>query len=239
MMIIRAVGSALLVLTLVGCVRPSEETGFASRSSVNHPEALFDPARRSDLVRAMDTRRRSPRSPKGAAICPRDTDLKPYGALMADSIGAMQGPGKAAYSRAPRLFAHELTVSAYLTLMDLDMDRARRDIDALRTHAAANAWIPSQNSEPAASAAIEAVGAVLPAWQILRQTSVATDDDRAVVEGWLIRVSRFTNIHPGGNSIGTQRGTNAMLLGLIVGDDALYRMGLEEGFYRQLARHAS
>ena len=107
------------------------------------------------------------------------------------------------------------------------------------THAAANAWIPSQNSEPAASAAIEAVGAVLPAWQILRQTSVATDDDRAVVEGWLLRVSRFTNSHPGGNSIGTQRGTNAMLLGLIVGDDTLYREGLEEGFYRQLARHAS
>ena len=118
--------------------------------------------------------------------------------------------------------------------MDLDMARSRRDIDALRAHAAANAWIPAQRSDPAASAAIEAVGAVLPAWQILRQTSVATDDDRAVVEGWLIRVARFTDIHPGGNSIGTQRGTNEMLLGLIVGDDALYQKGLQEGFYAQL-----
>ena len=185
MMIIRAVGSALLVLTLVGCVRPSEDTGFASRSSVNHPEALFDPARRSDQLRAMETRR-GPQS-LGAAICPRDTDLKPYDALMADSIGAMQGPGKAEYSKVPRQFAHELTVSAYRTLMDLDMARARRDIDALRAHAAANAWIPSQNSEPAASAAIEAVGAVLPAWQILRQTSVATDDDgRSWKAGWSV-----------------------------------------------------
>jgi hypothetical protein len=138
------------------------------------------------------------------------------------------------YSKVPRLFAHELTVSAYRTLIDLDMVRARRDIDALRAHAAANAWIPAQSSEPAASAAIEAVGAVLPAWQILRQTSVATDDDRAVVEAWLIRVSRSTNIHPGGNNIGTQRGTNEMLLGLIVGDDALYQKGLQESFYAQL-----
>jgi poly(beta-D-mannuronate) lyase len=78
------------------------------------------------------------------------------------------------------------------------------------------------------------VGAVLPAWQILRQTTVATDDDRAVVDGWLLRVARFTDIHPGGNSIGTQRGTNEMMLGLMVGDDALYQNGLRESFYAQL-----
>lgn len=238
MMINRAVGSVLLGLMLLGCVQPSEEIGFAGRSRVSHPEALFDPALRSDQVRALDTRRRGSRgattSPAGAAICPRESDLKPYDALMADSIRAMQGPGKIEYSKVPRQFAHELTISAYRTLMDLDMARARRDIDALRAHAAANAWIPAQPSEPAASAAIEAVGAVLPAWHILRQTSAATDNDRAMVDAWLLRVSAFTTIHPGGNSIGTQRGTNSMMLGLIVGDDAQYRNGLQEGFYAQL-----
>jgi Alginate lyase len=220
-----------LVLALAGCVQPAEQTGFASRSRVHHPGALFDVAPRSDLVRMNNPRRGRP---NGAPYCPRDSDLKPYGALMTDSIAAMRGPGKVEYSKVPRQFAHELTISAYRTLMDLDMARSRRDIDALRAHAGANAWIPAQRSDPAASAAIEAVGAVLPAWQILRQTTVATDDDRAAVDGWLLRVARFTDIHPGGNSIGTQRGTNAMMLGLIVGDDALYRNGLQESFYAQL-----
>ena len=108
--------------------------------------------------------------------------------------------------------------------------RTRHDIDALRAHAAANAWIPSGPSDKAASAAIEALGAVLPAWQILRQTSAATDEDRAAVDAWLVRVQQFTESHPGGNSIGTQRGTNEMLIGLITGNDALYQKGLQEGF---------
>ncbi len=96
---------------------------------------------------------------------------------------------------------------------------------------------PGSRSGPAdkaASAAIEAVGAVLPAWLILRQTSVATDKDRVTIDAWLLRVQRFTDSHPGGNSIGTQRGTNEMLLGLITGDDRLYRKGMQESFYAQL-----
>jgi hypothetical protein len=223
--------AAVVAVVLSGCVQPSEGVAFASRSRVHHPEALFDVARRSDQVRIKEPRRGYA---LGAAICPRESDLKPYDDLMMQSIAAMRGPGKVEYSKVPRQFAHELTISAYRTLMDLDMVRARRDIDALRAHATANAWIPAQSSDPAASAAIEGLGAVIPAWLILRQTTVATDDDRAVVEGWLLRVSRFTDIHPGGNSIGTQRGTNEMLLGLIVGDDALYQGGLREGFYAQL-----
>ena len=206
---------------------------------MHHPEALFDAGAPKRSAASDGYAQARSRSPRARPICPRDSDLKPYGDAHGQSIAAMRGPGKAEYSKVPRHFAHELTISAYRTLMDLDMARARRDIDALRAHAAANAWIPAQNSEPAASAAIEAVGAVLPAWQILRQTSVATDDDRAVVEGWLLRVSRFTDIHPGGNSIGTQRGTNEMLLGLIVGDDALYQGGSARRASTPVARHAS
>ena len=231
MMVTRLLAAALVAVALSGCVQPSEGIAFASRSSVHHPEALFDVARRSDQLRIKEPRRGQA---LGAPICPRESDLKPYDDLMVQSIAAMRGPGKAEYSKVPRQFAHELTVNAYRTLMDLDMARTRRDIDSLRAHAAANAWIPGQSSNGAASAAIEALGAVLPAWLILRQTSVATDDDRAVVEDWLVRVSRFTEIYPGGASVGTQRGTNEMLLGLIVGDDALYQEGLREGFYAQL-----
>ena len=238
MMVLRAVASALLVLSLAGCVRPSESTAFAGRSKVHHPEALFDVAHRSDQLRALDSRRRSGKRPvdlaRGAAICPRAIDLKPYDALTAQSIAAMRGSGKVAYSKVPRQFAHELTIGAYRTLLDLDLTRSRRDIDALRAHAAANAWVPAQPSDPAARAAIEAVGAVLPAWLILRQTTVATDDDRAAIDAWLVRVARFTEIDPDGNSVATQRGTNEMLLGLIVGDDGLYRQGMQEGFYGQL-----
>lgn len=230
---------ALAALALAACVQPSETTGFASRSKVHHPEALFDVAYRSDQLRGLDTRKHSAKRPidaaRGAAICPRASDLKPYDDLMAQSIAAMRGPTPVEYSKLPRQFSHELTISAYRTLMDLDMTRSRRDIDALRAHAAANAWIPAGPSDKAASAAIEALGAVLPAWLILRQTTVASDDDRAAIDGWLVRVQQFTDSHPGGNSIGTQRGTNEMLIGLITGNDALYQKGLQEGFYGPLA----
>jgi predicted O-methyltransferase YrrM len=47
-------------------------------------------------------------------------------------------------------------------------------------------------------------------------------------------VQQFTDSHPGGNSIGTQRGTNEMLIGLMTGNDALYQKGLQEGFYGPL-----
>ena len=125
MKLTRAAICAFAALALSGCVQPSETTGFASRSKVHHPEALFDVAYRSDQLRGLDTRKHSSKRPidaaRGAAICPRASDLKPYDDLMAQSIVAMRGPTPVEYSKLPRQFAHELTISAYRTLMDLDM----------------------------------------------------------------------------------------------------------------------
>ncbi len=223
---------AALTLVLAGCAsQPSEQTVFTGRAAVPHPEALFDVAPRGDRLHANNPRYGQP---YGTPYCPRLTDLKPYGALMAESVASLGGPGKAEYSRAPRLFARELTTSAYRTLLDFDMTRARQDIDALRAHASANAWIATQPSNSSAGAAIEGLGALLPGWQILRQTSVATPDDRALIDGWLARVSQFTDLHTGANNIATQRGTNDMLVGLMLGDDARYQKGLQTGFMAQL-----
>lgn len=222
----------LAALALTACAAgPSADSQFTGRAAVNHPEALFDVASRGDQIRRNDARTGKP---KGVPICPRISDLENYDILLDPSLTAMRGPGKAEYSKAPRLFAHALNTSAFRTLLDQEMIRARRDIEALRKHAEANAWIPAQPSNAAAGAAIEGLGPLLPAWQILRQSSVATADDRAVIDGWLTRVAQFTDTHPGENNAGTFRGANDMLLGLMLGDPARYQKGLNTGFYAQL-----
>ena len=79
------------------------------------------------------------------------------------------------------------------------------------------------------------MGAVLPAWHILRQSTAATQEDRTVIEAWLVRLARQADVHSGENSVATARGANDMMLGLIVGDDARYRKGVATGFMPQLA----
>lgn len=228
----RLLAPAFGLLLVAGCAgQPSEQTTFVNRAKVHHPDALFDVARRGDVLRANDARTGQQ---KGVPVCPRLTDLSEIGSFQLASIASMQGSGKAEYSREPKNFGHELNLSAYRTLLDQDMGRARRDIDALRAHAEANAWLPREESFSAAGAVIEGMGTLLPAWQILRQTSVATDGDRALIDGWLGRVAVFTDTHPGENNAGAFRGANDMMLGLMLGDDARYQKGIAQGFTAQL-----
>jgi hypothetical protein len=70
---------------------------------------------------------------------------------------------------------------------------------------------------------IDAMGALLPAWHILRQTNVATREDRAVIEAWLVDLAERADHHPGENNVGAARGAADMMLGLMVGDDARFR----------------
>ena len=86
-----------------------------------------------------------------------------------------------------------------------------------------------------AGGVIDAMGALLPAWHILRQTTVATPADRATIEAWLVRLARQADVHPGDNNVGTARGAADMMLGLMVGDDARYPEGVQTGFIAQLA----
>ena len=58
--------------------------------------------------------------------------------------------------------------------------------------------------------------------------------DAVTIDGWLRRLAAYAAIHPGENNIGSFRGANDMLLGLMLGDDALYQQGLRSGFVRQL-----
>ena len=79
------------------------------------------------------------------------------------------------------------------------------------------------------------MGALLPAWHILRQTTVATPADRATIEAWLVKLALQADIHPGDNNLGTTRGAADMMLGLMVRDDARYQKGVQTGFIAELA----
>lgn len=202
---------------------------FSNGDLVTNPTALFDPAARSRDARKWHQYRKEP---QGERACPRPQDLTDYRDLIEPSITAQAG--EPAYSDAPRDFARALNGYAFRLLLTEDAEEARRAVLALRAHADRNAWIPAETNWSSASAAVAGMGPLLPAWHILRQTSGATEEDRRVIEDWLRRVAAFTEIHPGENSIGTQRGANFMLLGLMTGDRALYDKGVETGYLAQL-----
>ena len=114
------------------------------------------------------------------------------------------------------------------------MARAARDVAALRAHADTDAWLGAEAKGSSAGSVIDGMGPMLPAWQILRQSAAASAADRQAIDGWLARLDNFAEAHGGQNSTGTFRGANSMLLGLMLGDEAMYRKGAGSGFYAQL-----
>jgi hypothetical protein len=219
-------------LILASCAgQTGGEGSFTQTGALQGADALFPVARRSSALHANNG---STGAFRGVPICPQERDIVDYGPLVQPSVAAFPAGAKPEYTRAPRDFGRALNISAYRVLMDQDMTRARRDIDALRAHASANAWLPAEPNNSAAGAVIEGMGSVLPAWQILRQTAAATPEDRALIDGWLTRAAQYTDSHPGENNAGTFRGANDMLLGAMSGDRARYQKGIDEGFTRQL-----
>jgi poly(beta-D-mannuronate) lyase len=226
---IRLLVPALFAMTAAGCATTGQQTLF-DRSQVAHPEALFDVASRSAKLRQYNggTGMRN-----GERICPREKDLVAIGPLVGPSLVAVKGGGDT--NRAARDFARALNMSAYRILLTNDQATAASDIAVLRRHAEAGAWLVPNPSWTNAAGAVDAMISLLPAWHILRQTTVATPADRAAIEGWLVKLARQADEHPGENNVGTARGAADMMLGLMVGDDARYQKGLQTGFVAQLA----
>ena len=229
MLRVRLVVLALLATLVASCSTTGTQTLFDG-TQVVHPEALFDVASRSAKLRQYNggTGMRN-----GERICVRERDLVDVSPLIGPSLAAVKGGGDS--NKAARDFARALNLSAYYILLTNDQARAANDIAALRRHAEANAWLVSQPSWTNAGGVIDAMGALLPAWHILRQTTVATPADRAAIEAWLVKLARQADEHPGDNNIGTARGAADMMLGLMIGDDARYQKGLQTGFIAQRA----
>jgi Alginate lyase len=222
--------SLVALAALSGCAAEPSATGaFANRAAVQNPAALFDVAPRSDVLRANNGRTGEPR---GAAVCPRATDLVDLAPLTQASLAVLRGNPDS--TQAPREFARALNVSAYRLLIDLDMQRAGRDVAVLRAHADSNAWLGAEAKGSSTGAVIDGMGPLLPAWQILRQSAAASADDRRAIDGWLTRLAAFAQSTPKENSSATFRGANAMLLGLMTGNETMYRQGSSGGFYAQL-----
>lgn len=219
------------VLSVSGCAGtgPSNQT-FSNRASVSHPEALFDVVERS---RAVSRTSAGSGAPMGQRICPRADDVLDHHAMAASSLRAMSA-AEPAYTTVPRDFARAVNISAFRLLMDHDTTRARSDIALLRRHAEADAWIHPSPNNAAAGAVIEALGPLLPAWHILRQSDVATEEDRRIINAWLVRLADVSAKHTASNNVATFRGANDMMLGLIVGDEARYARGYRTGFLPQL-----
>ena len=225
----------LLLLGLLGlaasaCAPTGEQASIFARSQVSHPEALFDVVSRNAKLRQYNG---GTGGRNGDRICLRARDLVDLQPLIGPSLVAVKGGGDS--NRAARDFARALNGSAYYVLNTNDEARARADVAALRRHAEAGAWLVPNPSWTNAAGVIDAMGALLPAWHILRQTTVVTPEDRAVIEAWLVRLARQADVHPGDNNIGTARGAADMMLGLMVGDDARYARGVQTGFVAQLA----
>jgi Alginate lyase len=227
----RLLAAVVLGLAATGCSTTGEQTLF-DRNKVTHPEALFDVAPRSAKLRAFNG---GSGGRNGDRICLRARDLVDYGPLMGPSLAAVKAGGDS--NRAARDFARAVNGNTYYLLLTNDPEQARRGIDAIRRHAEANAWlVAGEPSWTNAGGVVDAMISLLPAWHILRQTTVATPEDRAVIEAWLVRLGRQADVHPGENNTGTARGAADMMLGLIVGDDARYQKGLQTGFLAQLAQ---
>lgn len=220
-------------LLLAGCAGQPGGGPAAFNQGANLPgaDALFPVARRAGELHRNNG---ATGEYMGVGVCPREKDLTDYSALLGPSLATFAPSPKPEYTKVPRDFGRAFNTSAYRVLLDHDMVRARRDIDALRAHAERNAWLPPVQSNSAASAVIEGMGSILPAWQILRQTAVATDADRAAIDGWLARLALYADTHPGENNAGTFRGANDMLLGAMTGDRARFQKGIDGGFTRQL-----
>lgn len=221
---------ALLGLALTGCATTGEQTLF-DRSNIVHPEALFDVESRSAKLRQYNG---GTGARNGERICNRQKDLIALGPLIGPSLGAVKAGGDS--NKAARDFARALNVSAYYVLYTNDAALATSDIAALRRHAEANAWlVAGEPSWTNAGGVIDAMPALLPAWHILRQSTVATPEDRAVIEAWLVKLARQADAHPGDNNVGAARGASDMMLGLMVDDEARYQKGVQTGFVAQLA----
>lgn len=219
-----------LAVLAAGCaVAPTGPTIF-DHTAVHHPEALFDVASRSAALRQVSggTGQR-----KGERICLRASDVPDYGPLLPRSLVAVKGGGET--NNDARDMARALNSSAYYILYQNDAARARADVAVLRRHADANAWLVAEPSWTNASGVINTMGALLPAWHILRQTDAPTPEDRAAIEGWLRRLAAQADVHPGDNSTGAARGAGDMMLGLMLGDEARYRRGVQTGYMAQLA----
>ena len=224
----------LLLIGLAGlaaaCATTASQPSIFSGAGVVHPEALFDVASRSAQLRqySAGTGQR-----KGERICVRASDVPDYGPLLGPSLAAVKGGGDT--NNDARDMARALNNDAYYILYHNDEARAVRDVAVLRQHADANAWIVPDPSWSNAAGAINAMAALLPAWQILRQTPAATPEDKAAIEAWLRRLAQEAEERPADNNLGTLRGANDMMLGLMLGDQALYRKGVQTGFMAQLA----
>ncbi len=220
---------ALLGLVVTGCATTGQQTLF-DRTGIVHPEALFDVESRSAKLRQYNG---GTGLPKGERICIRQKDLVALEPLIGPSLAAVKGGGDT--NKAARDFARALNLDAYYILFTNDATLAQRDIAALRRHAEAGAWLVPQPSWTNAGGVIDAMNALLPAWHILRQTTLVTPADRATIEDWLVKLARQADAHPGDNNVGSARGAADMMLGLMVGDDARYQKGVQTGFIAQLA----
>ena len=220
----RLIVLALLGFVATGCATTDEQTLF-DRSSIVHPEALFDVPSRSAKLRQHNG---GTGGRNGDRICIREKDLVDLGPLIAPSLVAVKGGGDT--NNAARDFARAVNLSAYYVLFTNDPTQAQKDIAALGQHAEAGAWLVPKPSWTNAAGVINAMGALLPAWHILRQTTVATPADRATIEAWLVKLALQADIHPGDNNLGTTRGAADMMLGLMVRDDARYQKGVQTGF---------
>lgn len=219
-----------LAAFVAGCAVVPSGPPIFSPAGVTHPEALFDVTSRSARIRQYSA---GTGEMRGTRYCVRDRDVPELGPLVGPSLAAVKGGGET--NNDARDFARALNSSAFYAMFQNDPARAQRDIAVLRQHADANAWIVEKPSWTNAAGVINAFPGLLPAWHILRQSNVATPEDKAAIEAWLQRLALQADEHPGENNTGSARGAADMMLGLMLGDDVRYRKGVQSGFIAQLA----
>lgn len=208
---------------------PSAETAFPYASAYAGQNLNFDPAARSDALRAPGYKGWR----KGGRFCPGPHHMREdlaeleRASLQAVSLGR-------GYSNAPRAWSRYLNTRAALLLLDHDLERAAEDVDSIRAHAESGSWIPEKIDTGSTWVVAEALGTLLPAWSILRTTDIPTEEDRRVIEDWLADLVAVARQTPYEHNARLYVKNVEMMAAMMGADDARVEESARDGYVAYL-----
>ncbi len=208
----------IAAFSMSGCLGSGAD-GLTSRASLPNPGvSFFDASQRMEALRTRSCRPYRP------------DPLSQFQPLPINGAA-----GFAAYDKHGRQFAEALNGVA-MRYLDTQQPRYAEDaITNLRRFADADAFQLRGEVNASAYAVAQVTQFLLPAWQVLMEYDGLTDEDRAAIEAWLLRlVDRAMREQPDTNNHQTSQGMTLALAGTIFNRPDWFRRSLDIGYRDQI-----